>query len=171
MSPPNIVLGLALYQQGLPVASDVFSGDTSDALTVVPMLARLKHMGLCNIAWVADRGMASAITITSVRAAISGKHKLLRQRAARERHPCNLIPRRDGNPRDRPWTGTAGEAVGRGTSPELGLTPLGLISNRMNHHRLARPSCTLPCPKLYIGQACEAGILSPQRRLRLPCDC
>ena len=65
----QIVLGLAVDQQGLPVASDVFSGDTSDALTVVPMLARLKRMGLRNVAWVADRGMASAINIASVRAA------------------------------------------------------------------------------------------------------
>jgi transposase len=33
------------------------------------MLARLKRMGLRNVAWVADRGMASAINIASVRAA------------------------------------------------------------------------------------------------------
>ena len=65
----QIVLGLAVDQQGLPVASDVFSGDTSDALTVVPMLSRLKRMGLRKVVWVADRGMASSANLSAVRAA------------------------------------------------------------------------------------------------------
>lgn len=65
----QIVIGLAVDQQGLPVASDVFSGDTSDALTVVPMLERLRALGLKRVVWVADRGMASSLNIASVRAA------------------------------------------------------------------------------------------------------
>src|SRR5271165_4854629 len=55
----QIVIGLATDQQGLPIASDVFSGDTNDALTVVPMLTRLRAMGLSRVVWVADRGMSS----------------------------------------------------------------------------------------------------------------
>jgi transposase len=65
----QIVVGLAVDQQGLPVASDVYSGDTGDALTVVPMLDRLRRMGLRKVVWVADRGMASELNLASVRAA------------------------------------------------------------------------------------------------------
>jgi transposase len=65
----QIVIGLAVDQQGLPIASDVYSGDTNDALTVVPMLARLRALGLSRVVWVADRGMASELNISSVRAA------------------------------------------------------------------------------------------------------
>src|SRR5262249_24248547 len=64
----QIVVGLAVEQQGLPIASDVFSGDTNDALTVVPMLTRLRAMGLTRAVWVADRGMASDANMAAVRA-------------------------------------------------------------------------------------------------------
>jgi len=80
----QIVIGLAVDQQGLPIASDVHSGDTSDALTVVPMLERLKRMGLRRILWVADRGMASTVNLSAVRAA--GLHYIVgvRLRAVEE---------------------------------------------------------------------------------------
>jgi hypothetical protein len=71
----QIVVGLAVDQQGLPVASDVYSGDTGDALTVVPMLDRLRRMGLRKVVWVADRGMASELNLASVRAA--GLHSVV----------------------------------------------------------------------------------------------
>ena len=65
----QIVVGLATDQQGLPIVSEVFSGETNDALTVVPMLDRLKALGLANVVWVTDRGMASDANLASVRAA------------------------------------------------------------------------------------------------------
>jgi len=65
----QIVVGLATDQQGLPLVSDVFSGDTTDALTVAPMLARLKTLGLTNVVWITDRGMASDVNLSAVRAA------------------------------------------------------------------------------------------------------
>src|SRR5208337_1363901 len=61
----QIVIGLAVDQQGLPIVSDVFSGDTSDTLTVVPVLARLRAMGLSRVVWVADRGMASDLNMAA----------------------------------------------------------------------------------------------------------
>ncbi len=78
----QIVVGLAVDQHGLPVASDVHSGDTNDSLTVVPMLERLRALGLRQVVWVADRGMASAANVAAVRAA--GLHSILgvRLRAA-----------------------------------------------------------------------------------------
>lgn len=80
----QIVIGLAVDQQGLPIASDVFSGDTSDSLTVVPMLTRLRALGLSRVVWVADRGMASQANQAAVRAA--GLHFIVgvRLRAADE---------------------------------------------------------------------------------------
>jgi transposase len=65
----QIVVGLATDQNGLPIISDVFSGDTNDALTVVPMLERVRRLGLTNIVWVTDRGMASEDNLSAVRAA------------------------------------------------------------------------------------------------------
>ena len=74
----QIVIGLAVDQQGLPIISDVYSGDTSDSLTVVPMLSRLKKLGLRRVVWVADRGMASKENVASVLA--NDLHYVLRVR-------------------------------------------------------------------------------------------
>ena len=65
----QVVVGLATDQQGLPLVSDVFSGDTTDTLTVVPMLDRLRRLGLTNVVWITDRGMASDANLAAVRAA------------------------------------------------------------------------------------------------------
>ncbi len=80
----QIVVGLAVDQNGLPIASDVFSGDTNDQLTVVPMLDRLRKLGLRRVCWVADRGMTSEKNLASVRAA--GLHYIVgvRLRAAED---------------------------------------------------------------------------------------
>lgn len=80
----QIVIGLAVDQQGIPVASDVFSGDTNDSLTVVPMLTRLRAMGIQNVVWVADRGMASKDNLAAVRAARLDYIVGIRLRAAEE---------------------------------------------------------------------------------------
>ena len=80
----QIVIGLAVDQNGLPIASDVHSGETSDTVTVVPMLTRLRALGLSRVVWVADRGMASDVNLSSVRAA--GIHYVvgIRLRAAED---------------------------------------------------------------------------------------
>jgi transposase len=63
----QIVIGLACDQNGYPVASDVWSGDTTDAITVAPMLERLRALGLRDVVWVADRGMTSAVNLSAIR--------------------------------------------------------------------------------------------------------
>lgn len=80
----QIVIGLAVDQNGLPIASDVHSGETSDSVTVLPMLTRLRTLGLSRVVWVADRGMASDINLSSVRA--EGLHYVvgIRLRAAED---------------------------------------------------------------------------------------
>ena len=65
----QIVIGLAVDQQGLPIASEVFSGDTNDNLTVVPMLTRLKALDLTRAVWVTDRGMVSSENLASIQSA------------------------------------------------------------------------------------------------------
>lgn len=65
----QIVIGLACDQNGYPVASDVFSGNTTDSITVVPMLERLRDLGLRDVVWVGDRGMTSSANLSSVRKA------------------------------------------------------------------------------------------------------
>lgn len=65
----QIVIGLACDQNGYPVASEVFSGNTTDTLTVVPMLERLRDLGLRDVVWVADRGMTSSVNLSAVRKA------------------------------------------------------------------------------------------------------
>jgi transposase len=84
----QIVIGLAVDQQGLPITSDVYSGETSDTVTVVPMLTRLRALGLTRVVWVADRGMASEINLASVRQA--GLHYVVgvRLRAAEDLRDC-----------------------------------------------------------------------------------
>lgn len=80
----QIVVGVAVDQLGLPIASDVHSGDTSDSLTVVPMLTRLRAMGLTRVVWVADRGMASEANRAAVREARLHYVVGVRLRAAEE---------------------------------------------------------------------------------------
>ncbi|MHB8467858.1 MAG: IS1634 family transposase [Acidimicrobiales bacterium] len=65
----QVVVGLAVDQHGLPIASDVYRGDTNDPLTVVPMLTRLRALGLTRVVWIADRGMASDLNLAAVRTA------------------------------------------------------------------------------------------------------
>ena len=65
----QIVIGLATDQHGCPLLSEVFSGETTDALTVVPLLHRLKKLNLSKVVWVTDRGMASDLNLSAVKQA------------------------------------------------------------------------------------------------------
>jgi transposase len=65
----QIVIGVAVDPFALPITSDAYRGDTSDNLTVVPMLTRLRAMGFSRVIWGADRGMASGANRATVCAA------------------------------------------------------------------------------------------------------
>lgn len=57
----QVVLGLALSQEGFPVAHDLFAGNTADVRTVKDMATRLRdRFGFAEAVVVGDRGLLSA---------------------------------------------------------------------------------------------------------------
>ena len=55
----QIVLGLAVDRDGLPLGSDVFPGNTQDVETVQQMVAKIKGLGIQRCIFVSDCGMVS----------------------------------------------------------------------------------------------------------------
>ena len=65
---PQLVLGLAVTREGLPIAHRVFAGNTADVTTVAGMVEELKgrfRIGRCLL--VADRGMVSVENLQAIR--------------------------------------------------------------------------------------------------------
>lgn len=64
---PQIVFGLVCTAHGVPIAVEVFAGNTSDPATVATQVAKLKErFGIERIAWVGDRGMLTSARIEQV---------------------------------------------------------------------------------------------------------
>jgi len=64
---PQIVFGLVCTAQGVPIAVEVFAGNTSDPATVGAQVTKLKErFGIERIAWVGDRGMLTSARIEQV---------------------------------------------------------------------------------------------------------
>ena len=64
-----IVIAMAVDPDGLPLFSQTFPGNTVDASTLAPALARLKALGVQKTIFVADRGAVSQDNLLAVRAA------------------------------------------------------------------------------------------------------
>jgi hypothetical protein len=61
---PQIVYGLLCTREGLPVAVEVFEGNTADPTTLTPQIAKLKQrFGLERVVVVGDRGMLTSARI------------------------------------------------------------------------------------------------------------
>ena len=61
---PQIVYGLLCPREGLPVAVEVFEGNTADPTTLTPQIAKLKtRFGLERVVMVGDRGMLTSARI------------------------------------------------------------------------------------------------------------
>jgi hypothetical protein len=61
---PQIVYGLLCTREGLPVAVEVFDGNTGDPTTLTPQVAKLKQrFGLDRVVVVGDRGMLTSARI------------------------------------------------------------------------------------------------------------
>jgi len=56
---PQILIGVAVNNEGLPLASEVFPGNTADVTTVKKMIKRTRQMGLERCIFVSDRGTVS----------------------------------------------------------------------------------------------------------------
>lgn len=59
ISHRQILIGMAVDPDGLPLLTQTFRGNTADSKTVVPVIARLKKLGVDRAVFVADRGMVS----------------------------------------------------------------------------------------------------------------
>lgn len=67
---PQIMIGLLVTGDGIPIAHHVFAGNTNDATTLPTVLADLQHrFGVGRIAVVADRGLISETNLAAVAAA------------------------------------------------------------------------------------------------------
>lgn len=64
---PQIVFGLICSPQGVPLAVEVFAGNTGDPSTVAAQVTKLKQrFGIERIAWVGDRGVLTSARIEQV---------------------------------------------------------------------------------------------------------
>lgn len=63
----QIVVGMVLDDQGNPICSELFPGNTADITTLMPVAQRLKNkFGIQEVCIVADRGMISKKTIAAI---------------------------------------------------------------------------------------------------------
>ena len=63
----QMVVGMVLDQNGNPICSELWPGNTADVKTLVPIVERLKgRFGIGSVCIVADRGMISAETLAEV---------------------------------------------------------------------------------------------------------
>ncbi len=63
----QMVVGMVLDQQGNPLCSELWPGNTADVKSLVPIVERLKsRFGIGSVSIVADRGMISAETLEEV---------------------------------------------------------------------------------------------------------
>jgi len=64
---PQIVFGLVCTAAGVPIAVEVFAGNTADPSTVAAQVSKIKErFGIERMAWVGDRGMLTSARIEQV---------------------------------------------------------------------------------------------------------
>ena len=79
----QVVIGLAVTQEGLPITHRVFPGSTVDVTTLEPMAEELqRRFGLQDAVLVADRGMFSADNVAAL--ALSGQRYILALRSRQQ---------------------------------------------------------------------------------------
>jgi hypothetical protein len=65
----QMVLGVVIDETGRPICSEMWPGNTADVTTLIPVVTRLRERFLLNrVCIIADRGMVSAKTITTLEA-------------------------------------------------------------------------------------------------------
>ena len=63
----QMIVGVIIDQQGRPVCSEMWPGNTADVTTLIPVIDRLRsRFGIARLCVVADRGMISGETITAL---------------------------------------------------------------------------------------------------------
>ena len=104
----QVVVGLAVTQEGLPITHRVYPGNTGDPLTFLPMVNELKaRFGLPDAVIVADRGMFSAANVDGLERSGLKYVLALRARQQLEGHAALELADRAGLPRPQdekaPW--------------------------------------------------------------------
>ncbi len=104
----QVVVGLAVTQEGIPITHRVYPGNTGDPLTFLPMVRELKErFGLPDAVIVADRGMVSAANVEGLEASGVKYVLALRARQQLEGHAALELADRAGlaRPQDEkaPW--------------------------------------------------------------------
>ena len=62
-----MIVGVVIDQQGRPICSEMWPGNTADVTTLIPVVDRLRgRFGIGRVCVVADRGMISAATIAAL---------------------------------------------------------------------------------------------------------
>jgi hypothetical protein len=89
---PQIVVGLAVTREGLPVRSWVFSGETSDVTTVETVKADLRGWRLGRCVFVGDAGMNSEVNRHTL-ALGNGKYILAAKMRAGDAVTTHVLPR------------------------------------------------------------------------------
>lgn len=81
---PQVVIGMAVTREGIPVRCWVFPGNTNDAETIKTVKASLAGWRLNRVVWAVDRGMVSDDNLTELRK--GGAHYIAgeRMRAGRK---------------------------------------------------------------------------------------
>lgn len=75
---PQMVVGAVLDEQGRPLCSELWPGNTTDVTTLLPVVDRLrKRFGVGQLTVVADRGMISRKTMQALEAGDRGVHYIL----------------------------------------------------------------------------------------------
>jgi hypothetical protein len=104
----QMILGLVIDQEGRPICSEMWPGNTADVSVLVPVIDRLRsRFGIGRVCVVADRGMISAATIAAleerkleyVLGARERSDRLVRDVVLADQHPFTplCINRSDGD--------------------------------------------------------------------------
>jgi hypothetical protein len=66
----QLVIGVVMRRDGLPIACEIWPGNTADVTTVKPVIERLrKRFRIRHVVFVCDRGMVSEANLTAIEAA------------------------------------------------------------------------------------------------------
>jgi transposase len=87
----QMIVGVIIDQDGRPVCSEMWPGNTADVTTLIPVIDRLRgRFGIQRVCVVADRGMISAETIAGLEQ--RGLEYILgvRERSSKEVHDIVL---------------------------------------------------------------------------------
>ena len=140
----QVVIALVVTTDGLPLAYEVFAGNTADKTTLKEFLAKIERLyGPARRVWVMDRGIPTQATLADMRA---------ESVAYLVGTPKSLLAKLERELLDKPW-----EAVHAGMAGKLlekeGELYVQAKSNDRQKKETAMPSCT--CSQGLASSSCS----------------